>query len=222
MEVLYGERGWRPLCILPTQPWAPVDDKGFWPLGMQDITPFLKFLWQGPSALGFHHLLHACNITNVPSQGRPGWARSGDFWLTVSKHMRFYPRYVTWFLSDPIAELKLPDISPQQLSTQALSLEDRALGMAADARLLHPVLNHPPLHVFASMWLVWKRLKGLVVRRAWESILMPNWGSSDPPCPEFENPEWRSPVCIALLFSSAYAIYPGFVGPHGPQLPQRG
>lgn len=87
--------------------------------------------------------------------------------------MRFYPRYVTWFLSDPIAEMKLPDISPQQLSTRALSLKDRALGMAADARLWHPVLNHP-LHVFASVWLIWKRLKGLVVRRAWERILMPN------------------------------------------------
>lgn len=87
--------------------------------------------------------------------------------------MGFYPRCVTWFLSNPIAELKLPDISLQQLSTRALSLEDGAPGMASDARLLHPVLNHPP-HVFASVWLVWKRLKGLVVRRAWESILMPN------------------------------------------------
>lgn len=44
--------------------------------------------------------------------------------------------------------------------------------MAADARFLHPVLDHL-LHVFASVWLIWKRLKGLVVKRAWESILMP-------------------------------------------------
>ena len=91
----------------------------------------------------------------------------------VSRHMRFYPRYVIWFLSDPIAELKLPDISPQQLSTRALSMEGRAPGMAADARLLHPALDHP-LPVFASVWLVWKRLKGLVVKRAWKRILMPN------------------------------------------------
>lgn len=87
--------------------------------------------------------------------------------------MRFYPMYVTWFLSGPTAELKLPDISPQQLSTRALSLEGRAPGVAADARLLHPVLGHP-LHAFASVWLVWKRLKGLVVKKAWERILMPN------------------------------------------------
>lgn len=50
--------------------------------------------------------------------------------------------YVTWFLSDPIAELKLPDISPQQLSTRALP-GGQAPGVAADARLLHPVLGHP-------------------------------------------------------------------------------
>lgn len=101
-----------------------------------------------------------------------------------------------------------------------MSLEGRGANGAADPTSLHSVLDSP-LHVSISVWLLWKRLKGLLVKKEWQGTIIScaKVKHSAYPCTEFENLEWRSSVCIALFFNFCQChLPPWFCGTTGTSI----